>query len=168
MATTTYSTRFTTGGRLATVESWLRQNTRSEWTFKLEDVSDDMSKKTYVIMFNDKADYDLFRFRFPPSKVANPDPEAKTATSDSKESPNADTSVTPDPEEKPPAVKQDLGTYLKYTAGNFVSALAKAFASNTVEIEKEEDPASALPPSFRSSSAKSSSPATLPQPSQKP
>ncbi len=165
MATATYNTRFTTGGRLATVELWLRKNAKSKWKFKLEDVSDDMSKKTYVVMFNDKSDYDLFRHRFPPTKVANRNPEPGTETPETEESQNANTSTPPEPESDPPAVKPELGTYLKYTAGNFVSALAKAFVSKPTE--QEEQQASTLPPSFRSNSAKSSSPSTLPPPPQK-
>ena len=109
-----------------------------------------MSKKTYVIMFNDKADYDLFRHRFPPSGAANRNPEPRTATPDTEEPTKADASATPEAEAeaKPPAVKPELGTYLKYTAGNFVSALAKAFAGKPARIEKEEQQDSSLPASL--------------------
>ena len=170
VAANTYNTRITTGGRLATVESWLRKNAKSGWKFKLKDISDDMSKKTYDIMFNDKADYDLFRNRFPPTGAANqnPEPAPKRETAAVTAAPAPAPAPTPEPEAEPPAIKPDLGAYLKDSASNFVSALAKVFASKPVQATKDDQQDSALPPSFRSSSATSSSPASLPAPAQKP
>lgn len=65
-----YTARFTTAGRLTKLENWLSQNAKGAWSFKLEDVSEDMAKKNYVVIFNDKADRDLFRQRFSLKKTA--------------------------------------------------------------------------------------------------
>lgn len=64
MATGKFSARFTTGGRLTSLEDWLTKNAKGSWSFKLEDVSEDMAKKNYAVLFSDKEDRDLFRQRF--------------------------------------------------------------------------------------------------------
>lgn len=73
-----FTARFTTGGRLTSLENWLAQNAKSSWSFKLEDVSEDMSKKNYVVLFNDKDDRDLFRHRFALKKPVQAEPVVKT------------------------------------------------------------------------------------------
>lgn len=78
MTTGKFTARFTTGGRLTSLETWLAQNAKSSWSFKLEDVSEDMSKKNYVVLFNDKEDRDLFRHRFGLKKPVQVEPIVKT------------------------------------------------------------------------------------------
>lgn len=78
MTTGKFTARFTTGGRLTNVEDWLAQNAKGSWSFKLEDVSEDMSKKNYVVLFNDREDRDLFRHRFGLKKPVQAVPIVKT------------------------------------------------------------------------------------------
>lgn len=73
-----FTARFTTGGRLTSLEDWLAQHAKGKWSFKLEDVSEDMSKKNYVVLFNDKEDRDLFRQRFSIRKPVKTEPQVKT------------------------------------------------------------------------------------------
>jgi hypothetical protein len=68
MTTAKYTARFTTAGRITAIESWLDQNIKGKWSFKLENVSEDMSKKDYVLMFDDEVDRNAFRTRFTPAK----------------------------------------------------------------------------------------------------
>lgn len=166
MTAATYSTRIMTGGRIAKVESWLRENAKSDWKFKLEDVSDDMSRKTYVLFFNDKMDYDLFRLRFPPVRAVNRNkaPDKETSANTDAAAPSAPAVVQPAPDPGPPAVKPDLGAYLKDTANSFVSSMAQAFASKPAPNEGADKDESSLPASFRSGGAKSTSSSTVSRP----
>ena len=64
MTATKFTARFTTAGRLDNIESWLKQHVKGKWSFKLDSVSDDMSKKNYVLIFDDAVDSDSFKTRF--------------------------------------------------------------------------------------------------------
>lgn len=77
MTTGKFTARFTTGGRLTSLEDWLAQNAKGKWSFKLEDVSEDMSKKNYLVVFNSKEDRDLFRQRFSIKKPIQPEAQIK-------------------------------------------------------------------------------------------
>lgn len=70
--TAKYTARFTTAGRLTSIETWLKQNMKGNWSFKLDSVSEDMSKKSYVLMFDDAIDCNAFKMRFTPAKPADP------------------------------------------------------------------------------------------------
>ncbi len=65
-----YTTRISTVRRITIIEDWLDQNIRGAWDVKLEDVSEDMEKKTYILMFENEADRAFFRMRFKPAKPA--------------------------------------------------------------------------------------------------
>lgn len=67
-----YTARFTTAGRLTSIENWLKENMQGNWSFKLESVSDDMSKKSYVLVFDDAVDCNAFKMRFTPAKPVEP------------------------------------------------------------------------------------------------
>ena len=67
-----YTAQFTTAGRLTSIENWLKQNMKGQWSFKLESVSDDMSKKSYMLMFDDAIDCNAFKMRLTPAKPADP------------------------------------------------------------------------------------------------
>ena len=76
-----FTARFTTGGRLTSLEEWLTQNAKGTWSFKLEDVSEDMSKKNYLVVFSKQEDRDLFRQRF---SIRKPRPVEPLAQAPSK------------------------------------------------------------------------------------
>ncbi|NKB45969.1 MAG: hypothetical protein GKS03_17025 [Alphaproteobacteria bacterium] len=75
--TAKYTARFTTAGRLTSIEKWLKQNMKGNWSFKLESVSDDMSKKSYALMFDDAIDCNAFKMRFTPAKPVDPTQSGK-------------------------------------------------------------------------------------------
>lgn len=59
-----FKARFATGGRLAPVEEWLKQNIEGDWKIQMDSVSDDMSKKNYSVIFAVEADRDSFKSRY--------------------------------------------------------------------------------------------------------
>lgn len=63
-----YTARFITAGRITSIENWLKQKIKGNWSFKLESISEDMSKKSYVLMFDDAVDCNAFKIRFTPAK----------------------------------------------------------------------------------------------------
>lgn len=65
-----HTARFTTAGRLTPIETWLKLNIEGQWTIKLESISDDMSKKSYALTFEDEGDCNAFKIRFTPAKAA--------------------------------------------------------------------------------------------------
>lgn len=72
MTVTKYTARFTTAGRLTPIETWLKQNIKGKWSFKLESIADDMVKKTYILKFVEEADLNSFKMRFTPAKSVAP------------------------------------------------------------------------------------------------
>lgn len=62
-----FTVRFTTSGRIQPIENWLRQNVRGKWTIKVDGAAEDLSKKNYVIIFEQEADRNAFRsyYRIP-------------------------------------------------------------------------------------------------------
>lgn len=65
-----YRSKFATAGRLAPIENWLKLNIEGQWSIKLDDVSDDMSKKNYLLLFDDEDDRNSFARRFTQGKEA--------------------------------------------------------------------------------------------------
>lgn len=63
-----YTTRISTVRRITVIEKWLDQNMHGTWSVSLEDVSEDMEKKTYVLAFETEADRAFFKMRFKPAK----------------------------------------------------------------------------------------------------
>jgi len=70
MAQKTFKARFATGGRIAFVENWLKQHIRGKWSLKLEGVSDDMQRKSYILIFESETDRDLFKRSFTVPKAS--------------------------------------------------------------------------------------------------
>ncbi|MEQ8510048.1 MAG: hypothetical protein RIF37_04355 [Rhodospirillaceae bacterium] len=67
-----YTTRISTVRRITVIENWLDQNISGAWSVSLEDVSEDMEKKTYILSFENEADRAFFRMRFKPAKPVAP------------------------------------------------------------------------------------------------
>jgi len=65
---TTFVAHFSTSGKISVVEDWLGEITRGKWSMQIEDISADLHKKTYKIVFQDRADYMKFRERFAPGQ----------------------------------------------------------------------------------------------------
>jgi len=64
MTAAKFRAKFSTAGRIAPVENWLKLNIKGPWSIQMDSVSDDMSKKNYLILFDDEADRDSFKLRF--------------------------------------------------------------------------------------------------------
>jgi len=56
-----YGVEFTTGGPLESVEEWLDENCRGEWSVVLVGMDDDLVRKTIRIMFENKSDKEVFK-----------------------------------------------------------------------------------------------------------
>lgn len=69
-----FTVRFTTGGRIQPIEDWLRKHVRGKWTIKVDGAAEDLSKKNYVLIFEQEADRDSFRsyYRIPKPRVRRP------------------------------------------------------------------------------------------------
>jgi len=70
MTAAKFRAKFATAGRLAPIENWLKLNIEGEWAIKMDSVSDDMSKKNYLLLFDDESDRDSFTLRFTEGKDA--------------------------------------------------------------------------------------------------
>ena len=70
MTAAKFRARFSTAGRLAPIENWLKLNIEGQWSIKMDSVSDDMSKKNYLLLFDDERDRDSFTLRFTHGKAA--------------------------------------------------------------------------------------------------
>ena len=64
MTAVKFRAKFSTAGRIAPVENWLKLNIKGPWSIQMDSVSDDMSKKNYLIVFDNEADRDSFMLRF--------------------------------------------------------------------------------------------------------
>jgi hypothetical protein len=64
MTAAKFRAKFSTAGRIAPVEEWLKLNIKGRWSIQMDSVSDDMSKKNYLILFDNEADRDSFKLRF--------------------------------------------------------------------------------------------------------
>lgn len=79
MAETKFRARFSTAGRLAPIENWLKLNIEGGWAIKMDSVSDDMSKKRYLLLFDDESDRNLFARRFTQRKAENEKVQQQTS-----------------------------------------------------------------------------------------
>lgn len=70
MTAAKFRAKFSTAGRVAPIENWLKLNVTGEWSIKMDSISDDMSKKNYLILFEDENDRDSFTRRFTQGKEA--------------------------------------------------------------------------------------------------
>ena len=80
MTATKFIARFTTAGKLTAVENWLQEHITGHWSFKLEGVSDDMSRKDYLLIFDHEVDRESFLQTFMQKKPDESRNDAKTAT----------------------------------------------------------------------------------------
>jgi hypothetical protein len=74
-----YVVRFTTGGRINSIEDWLNQNAVGKWTIKIDGLFDDLRKKDYVLVFEREEDRNAFRtyYRIPKPRARRA-PESTT------------------------------------------------------------------------------------------
>ena len=70
MTATTFKARFATTGRLTPIEDWLTENMEGTWSIKMDSVSEDMSIKNYILIFDNESDRDSFKLRFTLGKAA--------------------------------------------------------------------------------------------------
>lgn len=63
-----YTTRISTVRRITIIEDWLDQNMHGAWSVSLEDVSEDMERKTFILAFENESDRAFFKMRFKPAK----------------------------------------------------------------------------------------------------
>ena len=66
-----FRAKFATAGRLAPIENWLKLNIEGQWSIKMDSVSEDMSKKNYLLQFDDEKDRDSFTRRITLGKDAH-------------------------------------------------------------------------------------------------
>ena len=59
-----YGVRLKTAETQERLEAWLEENCEAQWTILVDDISDDRVKRTMRVMFEMKADRDLFHATF--------------------------------------------------------------------------------------------------------
>lgn len=67
-----FGLRFTTGRRLSVLEEWLDDNCGGGYHLAIEDMSEDLGRKTVRVMFSRDEDRQKFRLRFASKKDAGP------------------------------------------------------------------------------------------------
>lgn len=68
MVTAKYTVRSAIAGCTKAIASFLDQNIKAKCSFKLENLSEDITKKDLIIMFDTEVDRNAFRMQSTPAK----------------------------------------------------------------------------------------------------